>query len=235
MTTVTGRHGQEYCQLCNPRPDNHPKLYFRSNVHSLFCRNLPRAILTCPPRNQPRQIVKQTRQPSPTHNPMHTHDDVFEAIGGFLGQVCVEPNGAISWNGIRNTAPSAPTPLPAPSSTEPCPLPPSTSDSPLIRVQENWGAPHTLLRCDGVSVSALLPKPGTARGSGDRLVEAESITVTVQVIYLQRLILYHDRSCPPCCPHGLAFSRPWCMISVCHAPTWISTMRRARRSCAVTV
>ena len=143
MTTVTGRHGQEYCQLCNPRPDNHPKLYFRSNVHSLFCRNLPRAILTCPPRNQPRQIVKQTRQPSPTHNPMHTHDDVFEAIGGFLGQVCVEPNGAISWNGIRNTAPSAPTPLPAPSSTEPCPLPPSKSDfSPNPCPRKLGGASH---------------------------------------------------------------------------------------------
>ena len=29
----------------------------------------------------------------------------------------------------------------------------------------------TLLRCDGFSVSTLLPKPGTDRGSGDRLVE----------------------------------------------------------------
>ncbi len=26
MTLVTGRHGQECCQSCNPRPDNHPKL-----------------------------------------------------------------------------------------------------------------------------------------------------------------------------------------------------------------
>ena len=29
----------------------------------------------------------------------------------------------------------------------------------------------TLLRCDGFSVGTLLPKPGTDRGSGDRLVE----------------------------------------------------------------
>ena len=29
----------------------------------------------------------------------------------------------------------------------------------------------TLLRCDGFSVGTLLPKPGTGRGSGDRLVE----------------------------------------------------------------
>ena len=32
-----------------------------------------------------------------------------------------------------------------------------------------------------------------------------------------------------------SLSKLWCMIGVCHALTWISTMRRARRSCAVIV
>ena len=35
-------------------------------------------------------------------------------------------------------------------------------------------------------------------------------------------------------PVASSLSGQWCMLSVCHALTWISTMRRARRSCAVT-
>ena len=38
MTTVTGRHGQECCQRCNPRSDSHPKLFPRV---SFIVTNLP--------------------------------------------------------------------------------------------------------------------------------------------------------------------------------------------------
>ena len=48
---------------------------------------------------------------------------------------------------------------------------PALHTSPTWRSFRRTIAMLTLLRCDGYSVSTLLPKPGTDRGSGDRLVE----------------------------------------------------------------
>ena len=47
---------------------------------------------------------------------------------------------------------------------------------------------------------------------------------------LKRQLVRKSPGRSPCCPMVSSISRQWCILGVCHALTWISTMRRARRS-----